>query len=427
MRQAQPTGLFTVPPHPPVFYAHKISNNEKDIEIDGDILGKPIWESVPWSAPFSEIRGSHDENHGDPKFVPPIESTPSFHHCRTRMKMLWDDDFLYVAALLEYGIPFNEFGDLEEEIITEKRVSEIIATYTERNSPIYHQDSDFEVFIDPSDSCHDYKELEMNALNTVWNLMLDKPYDVGGQEHSARKDISYGPSDDRYYEVQNQTSAAKAISGKINEKSGRRKYLAWAVEIKMAHSDTLKRIKPLPSFPDSYKPQNTKYWRINFSHVELKGDINWVWSPQLSWDTNAKEWRGFVAMHRPEAWGYVYFVDAERDISISENEMHPGKKSSYYWRDPLWEIRSVAVMIYYELRNYKAEHAKYVDDLSELGVKNRLKNFASLDIKIEIVKHVEDNGFLVTVMDENIGMVSITEQEKMSSIPYKETNRLGKD
>ena len=33
----------------------------------------------------------------------------------------------------------------------------------------------FEVFLDPGGSCAWYKELEMNANNAVWNLMLDRP------------------------------------------------------------------------------------------------------------------------------------------------------------------------------------------------------------------------------------------------------------
>lgn len=416
MYTTQPTWMFTVPPHPPVFYAHKISSNEKPLQIDGNILEKSIWENVPWSDPFSEIRGSYEDNHGDPKLVPPVESTPKFHHCQTRMKMLWDDDFLYVAALLEYGVPVTDSGnDVEIPLLHKKRVSEIIATYTERNSPIFHEDSDFEVFIDPTASCQDYKELEMNAMNTVWNLMLDKPYDVGGQEHSARKDVSSGPSDDRYYEVEHQESAAKVVSGRINETSGRRQYLAWTVEIKMAHSDTLKKTKSSSSaepssFPDSYKPQIGNHWRINFSHVEWKGDINWVWSPQLSWDPKEKVWRGFVAMHRPEAWGYVYFLDSKTDSDLVDDKNH-----AIRWKDPLWEIRSVAVMIYYELRHYKDKHDKYVDNLIDLGIEDSLKKFEALQIQIKIIENGKDDGFLVSVEDKNIGLVTITNDEKISS------------
>ena len=62
---------------------------------------------------------------------------------------------------------------------------------TERNSVVFH-DNDFEVFVDPDGSCHHYKEFEMNALNTTWNLLLDKPYRNKGHENSTRVDPQYG-------------------------------------------------------------------------------------------------------------------------------------------------------------------------------------------------------------------------------------------
>ena len=75
------------------------------------------------------------------------------------------------------------------------------AHFTERNSPIFQKDSDFEVFVDPLGSCHGYKEYEVNALNTVWNLMLDRPYGDGGVEHSGR---IAKPGDALYYDVKHQ-------------------------------------------------------------------------------------------------------------------------------------------------------------------------------------------------------------------------------
>ena len=38
----------------------------------------------------------------------------------------------------------------------------------------------FEVFISPSNSNHNYGEIEINALNTVWDLLLDRPYNTKG-------------------------------------------------------------------------------------------------------------------------------------------------------------------------------------------------------------------------------------------------------
>ena len=74
-------------------------------------------------------------------------------------KMLWDDDYFYIGAYIEEP--------------------NVWATLTKRDSIIF-QDNDFEIFIDPDGDSHNYYELEMNALNTVWDLFLVKPYRDGG-------------------------------------------------------------------------------------------------------------------------------------------------------------------------------------------------------------------------------------------------------
>ena len=53
------------------------------------------------------------------------------------------------------------------------------ARSTKKNQVIFH-DNDFEVFIDPDGDNHNYYEFEMNALNTMWELTLVKPYRDGG-------------------------------------------------------------------------------------------------------------------------------------------------------------------------------------------------------------------------------------------------------
>ena len=78
--------------------------------------------------------------------------------------MLWDDDYFYFAAEL-----------MEDQIW---------ATLTERDSVIFY-DNDFEIFIDPDGDSHHYYEFEINALNTVWDLLLIKPYRDGALRLTA--------------------------------------------------------------------------------------------------------------------------------------------------------------------------------------------------------------------------------------------------
>jgi len=114
----------------------------KPIQIDGR-LEKSEWHAAPWTDWFEDIEGS-------------IRPKPRY---RTRVKMLWDDQYFYIGA------------EIEEPTVW--------ATLTEHDSVIF-QDNDFEVFIDPDGDNHEYYEFEINALNTTWDLRLVKPYRDGG-------------------------------------------------------------------------------------------------------------------------------------------------------------------------------------------------------------------------------------------------------
>ena len=126
--------------NPPVYYCRRAT---KPFELDGR-LDKEFWEDAEFTDAFVDIEGDKREK---PRFV-------------TRAKMLWDDDNLYVGAVLEGN--------------------EIWGHLTERDSVIF-QDNDFEIFIDPDSDTHQYYEFEMNAKNTVWDLFLTKTYRDGGK------------------------------------------------------------------------------------------------------------------------------------------------------------------------------------------------------------------------------------------------------
>jgi len=280
--------------------------------IDGDVF-KPEWERVPWSTPFVEIRGEAD--------APPGSGPTAAQE--TRMKMMWDDEYLYIAAVMDVAA-----GD------------PIIAKFKERNSPIFHTDSDFEVFIDPAGCCHSYKELELNAINTVWNLMLTKVYAEGGKEISGR---IAKPGDPDYYEVKAQKTATRITKGALESPGAPAQ---WVCELAMAHRDTLEQV------PVATTPAIGAHWRINFSRVEEKGQINWVWSPQVRWHARDQRYEGDVNMHAPDSWGYVVFADERGEL--------PGRGASdsaaSSWSDPEWPARRAAMAGYYAVRDYKDIH-----------------------------------------------------------------------
>ncbi len=270
-------------PTRPVYKAQRLPAG--GLTIDGD-LSKSVWSRAPWSEPFQDIRGEADA---------PAESQPG-DGSLTRFKMLWDDEYLYIAAELHY--PSDRL---------------CVATFTQRNSPIYQRDSDFEVFVDAEGSGSYYKELEVNALNCVWNLMIDRPYSIGGSEYSGRV---ARPGERTFYDAHRQRTATRLVRGSLNKPpDSEAGETVWTVEIALAHDDTLLRQ------PGAHMPARGRRWRINFSRVEEEGALNWVWSPQVVWEPRERRYQGKVDMHLPDAWGSVLFDD---DSDGSGGDFGPG-------------------------------------------------------------------------------------------------------
>src|ERR1700722_7348919 len=218
--------------------------------IDGR-LDDAAWSKASWTDAFIDIVG---EDHPKPRF-------------QTRMKMLWDDDYLYIAA------------ELEEP--------DVWAKLTSHDSVIF-RDNDFEVFLNPTGDGLNYFEFEINALNTGWDLFLNKPYRHGGKA-------------DNSWEIPGLLTAVH-VDGTLNDPRDRDR--GWTVEIAFPWS-------AFASCAPVKRPAPGDEWRVNFSRVEWLTDVvgekyvkapgkredNWVWSPQ-----------GLIDMHGPEHWGYVHFT-----------------------------------------------------------------------------------------------------------------------
>jgi hypothetical protein len=261
-------------------------------------LDEPSWAAVPWTEDFRDIEAG---NKPPPKF-------------RTRAKMLWDDEYFYVAA------------ELEEP--------HVWGTIMKHDAVIF-EDNDFEVFIDPNGDTHDYYEFEMNALNTGWDLMLKKPYKDGGKGLNS-------------WEIPGLKTAVH-VRGTINNPADTDE--GWTVEIAFPWK-VLKEHAQRPA-----PPSEGDQWRVDFSRVEwaieivdgkyhkVKGrkEDNWIWSPI-----------GVVDMHRPERWGYVQFT-----------KLAPGTVS--YVPDPAAATRNALLGIYYLQKDFQTNNHRWAGSLSELG------------------------------------------------------------
>ena len=243
---------------------------EKQLTIDGKELEKD-WEKAAWSDEFIDIEGV---------------KTPKYP---TRVKMLWDDAYFYIMAKMEEP--------------------HVWANLKQRDTVVFYN-NDFEVFVDPDGDTHNYYELELNALNTAWDLFLTQPY---RGDNAVVND----------YEMIGLKSAIH-VDGTLNDY--RDQDVGWTVEIAI----------PWSTFKLGYNQDVVpvdQFWRVNFSRVNWEFDIidqayvrkkdekgkylpeyNWVWSPT-----------GVINMHEPEKWAYVFFSSKDSgDVSqfqIPEDEM----------------------------------------------------------------------------------------------------------
>lgn len=274
------------------------------LQVDGK-LDDAAWTSAPWTTYFKDIEGGE-------KPGPRLE---------TRAKMLWDEQYFYIGASLEEP--------------------DLWATLIQRDTVIFY-DNDFEIFIDPDGDTHAYYELEINALETVWDLMLLKPYRDGG------------PAIDSW-DIQG-LKARVHLNGTLNAPQDRDE--GWTVEIAIPWS-VLEEAAPRGN-----RPLAGDQWRVNFSRVEwllesekarykkainpetgkTYHEKNWVWSPQ-----------GVINMHQPERWGFVQFSD-----------IVAGEGTEPFVEDPNEQVKWALRRLYYRQQEYLETHQRYALQLHDL-------------------------------------------------------------
>lgn len=286
-------------------------STQDEMTMDG-VLDEPAWQQAPWTHDFVDIEG-------DKKPKP---------HFRTRAKMLWDSEYFYVAA------------EIEEP--------HIWATYDQKDMVIFHE-NDFEVFIDPDGDTHQYYELEINALGTVWDLMLIKPYRDGAPAIDA-------------WDIAGLKKGIR-INGTLNDPSDIDK--GWTVELAMPWNILNEAAR------NGQKPKVGDSWRVNFSRVNWRTEArngayikqtnpetgkpypeyNWVWSPQ-----------GVIAMHQPETWGFVTFVDDPKQAANIRVQPEP----------------AILRQVYYAQKDYYKTNGSFANDLS------LLENFSLTEENIKV-------------------------------------------
>jgi len=231
--------------HPSQYICYRTSGS---ITIDGK-LNEASWLRAPATELFGNMQA-------------PPEPPPYY---ATRVKMLWDDEYMYFGAMLEDP---NVWG-----------------TVSKRDGPIY-DNNDFEIFMDIDSDGWWYYEFEINCLNIVYDVLIERrgarlgiEWDIEGIKTAVHIDGTLNLSDD-------------VDQGWTAE-------IAWPMKSLAEYAGKM----PIP-------PHDEDEWRIDFVRVYLVMDDEsksfqmkpgtqkdlWMWSPHR-----------YVRMHFPQSWGIVRF------------------------------------------------------------------------------------------------------------------------
>ena len=310
--------------------------------IDGDI-NDAVWQQAKWSNDFQDIEGD-------------LKPKPAM---QTNVKMLWGDSCLYIAAQIH---------------------DPHVWANVKHHDDIIFLDNDFEVFVNPNNTTHQYFEMEFNAINTLWDLFLNKPYRNGGN-------AMFG------WNAEGLQSGVK-IQGTLNNPADTDQ--GWTIEIAIP-------FKSINLGDRVQIPQEGTLWRINFSRVEwdtkvvdgkyvkLKDDKgrnlpehNWIWSPQ-----------GVVDMHYPERWGYLQFSKENTANKIFVMP-YAEQQKQYLW------------LVYYSQKQWFAAHHIYQKSLDGLGLADKVKvNDHNNSLQLEAT----NNQFMALIKDENDNITWTINQE----------------
>lgn len=195
----------------------------------------------------------------------------------------------------------------------------------------------------------------MNALNTVWDLLLTKPYREGGAVIDT-------------WNISGIRTAVH-ITGSLNDSSDVDQ--GWSAEIAMPW-------KVLEENNLSGKTHQENYWKINFSRVNWQFEVsegkysrkktsegqylpeyNWVWSPQY-----------VVNMHEPERWGYVYFRDEPAGEVFTFQLPEAESKKRFLYK------------MYRSQKQYRSIHGQWASELTKLELSEAII-LSGYEIKLE--------------------------------------------
>jgi len=314
---------------------------QESLIIDGQ-LDETSWKQVPWTNYFEDLGSNNIETYQQ-------QSKPP--HLKTRVKMLWDDHYFYIGAYLEEPHVWGTFLWHDQILCLE---------------------NNFEIFIDATADNHNYVEIEISALNTVWDLVLDKPYrdkctpDQAWNIDGLQKKVF--------------------VHGTINNPKDIDK--GWSIEMAIPWEE----LAAYSGYPGP--PPDESQWRINFARTEFEYEI--ITSEQTTSDVQNNAYRkkedgkvdiwswrshGIRGLHAPEMFGAVQFT-----------RLQPGLAK--WIDDPAEEARLVLLDVYYAQSDYYKLYGKYASNINNLDIKNMKAKIE----KWKLTLKTTDTGYLAWVL-----------------------------
>jgi hypothetical protein len=328
--------LFTKPKSYIMYYS------AQPLNVDGK-LDEQIWNETPWTENFMDIEG---------------EAKPAPLY-RTRVKMLWDDKYLYIASQME-----------EPHIWANKQPD---------GDPVF-RDNVFKIFIDPDNNMNDDFEIQINPSNLMRFLIMNKPYRDGGVPVTGWSPVGLQSGVTRKGTLNNSTD----------------KDTEWIAEIAI----------PLASLNFNPKdPKTNQAFRINFLRTGWNFTVkDGVYSKAVDADNKPLAphyavWtaQGVINMHFPERWGYGIFsakAPSSKD-SPASTLGYSEKQRQYLW------------LTYYKQKARFKNNRKYAEALKDLAIP---ENDIQVDGKKNTMKmESTTNQFVATITDESGAVISINQ------------------
>ncbi|BFZ07100.1 hypothetical protein BsWGS_10139 [Bradybaena similaris] len=278
-------------PYPRTYVVYKL--NGETVDLDGRLEEK-AWTSVAWSEAFVDIQGRGIDK-------PRLE---------TKVKLRYDDNFLFVGVLLEEP--------------------DVWANVTLHDGTVY-QDNSFQLLVDTRQSNVNYKEITVNARGTVSDLMMTKSYVDGGEP------LTFWES-----EVMSEVF----VKGTLNNPKRKDEY--WTIEVAIPFTSLY---QGSGATINRTAPENGETWRANFIRAEwpVKNEGKY-YEKQTDASTDWWVWQApeVVNVHLPERWGLIQFQDSKVN-------------STDFVRNDKWIATNALLDTYSALKAFHAVTGRYTD------------------------------------------------------------------